>query len=45
MPFPFDVVMADKKANSAGLQLADLVAPPYGSIFPDRRRRIEPSAF
>lgn len=29
-PFPFDVVMADKKANSAGLQLADLVARPVG---------------
>lgn len=28
--FPFDVVMADKKANSAGLQLADLVARPVG---------------
>ncbi|MDX2209281.1 MAG: DUF3800 domain-containing protein [Sphingopyxis sp.] len=27
---PFDVVMADKKANSAGLQLADLVARPVG---------------
>lgn len=30
IPFPFDVVMADKKANSAGLQLADLVARPVG---------------
>jgi hypothetical protein len=28
--FPFDVIMADKKANSAGLQLADLVARPVG---------------
>jgi hypothetical protein len=30
IPLPFDVVMADKKANSAGLQLADLVARPVG---------------
>ena len=27
---PFDVVFADKKVNSAGLQLADLVARPVG---------------
>lgn len=27
---PFDVVFADKKANSTGLQLADLVARPVG---------------
>jgi len=27
---PFDVVFADKRANSAGLQLADLVARPIG---------------
>lgn len=28
--FPFEIVMADKKTNSAGLQLADLVARPIG---------------
>ncbi|MFZ5756781.1 MAG: DUF3800 domain-containing protein [Pseudomonadota bacterium] len=27
---PFDIILADKKANSAGLQLADLVARPIG---------------
>ena len=27
---PFDIVFADKKSNSAGLQLADLVARPIG---------------
>jgi hypothetical protein len=27
---PFDVVFVDKKANSSGLQLADLVARPVG---------------
>jgi hypothetical protein len=27
---PFEIVMADKKCNSAGLQLADLVARPIG---------------
>lgn len=27
---PFDIVMADKKCNSAGLQIADLVARPIG---------------
>lgn len=27
---PFDVIFVDKKANSAGLQLADLVARPVG---------------
>jgi hypothetical protein len=27
---PFEIVMTDKKANSAGLQLADLVARPIG---------------
>ena len=30
IPLPFDVVFADKKANSSGLQLADLVARPIG---------------
>ncbi|WP_374585342.1 DUF3800 domain-containing protein [Pseudoduganella sp.] len=29
-PFPFDIVFADKKVNSAGRQLADLVARPIG---------------
>lgn len=29
-PLPFDIVFADKKSNSAGLQLADLVARPIG---------------
>lgn len=28
MPLPFDIIFADKKVNSAGLQLADLVARP-----------------
>ena len=27
---PFEIKMADKKANSSGLQLADLVARPIG---------------
>ncbi|MDO8207782.1 MAG: DUF3800 domain-containing protein [Gallionella sp.] len=30
IPLPFDVIFADKKVNSAGLQLADLVARPVG---------------
>lgn len=29
-PLPFEIVLADKKTNSAGLQLADLVARPIG---------------
>lgn len=29
-PLPFEVVFADKKTNSSGLQLADLVARPIG---------------
>lgn len=29
-PLPFDIVFADKKVNSSGLQLADLVARPIG---------------
>ena len=29
-PYPFELVMADKKANSEGLQLADLTARPIG---------------
>lgn len=28
--FPFDIIFADKKANSTGLQIADLVARPIG---------------
>lgn len=31
--FPFKVIFADKKINSAGLQLADLVARPIGMNF------------
>lgn len=29
-PYPFNIVVADKKTNSEGLQLADLVARPIG---------------
>lgn len=29
-PLPFDIIFADKRANSPGLQLADLVARPVG---------------
>ncbi|TQV62820.1 MAG: DUF3800 domain-containing protein [Halothiobacillaceae bacterium] len=29
-PLPFDIIFADKKVNSSGLQLADLVARPVG---------------
>jgi len=29
-PFPFDIVIVDKKTNSEGLQLADLTARPIG---------------
>lgn len=29
-PLPFEIIFADKKANSSGLQLADLVARPIG---------------
>ncbi|MHC4647532.1 MAG: DUF3800 domain-containing protein [Planctomycetota bacterium] len=29
-PMPFDLVMVDKRANSAGLQVADLMARPIG---------------
>lgn len=36
MRLPFDIVMADKKCNSAGLQIADLVARPIG------RRLLDP---
>jgi hypothetical protein len=27
-PLPFEIILADKKTNSAGLQLADIVARP-----------------
>lgn len=30
VPLPFSIIFADKKANSSGLQLADLVARPIG---------------
>lgn len=30
IPFPFDILFADKRAMSSGLQLADLVARPIG---------------
>jgi len=29
-PLPFNLIIADKKANSEGLQLADLTARPIG---------------
>jgi len=29
-PYPFDIMLADKRSNSEGLQLADLVARPIG---------------
>ena len=40
-PLPFVVVFADKKSNSAGLQLADLVARPIGLsvLRPDGKNR------
>lgn len=40
-PLPFEVVFADKKTNSTGLQLADLVARPIGLsvIRPDQANR------
>lgn len=38
---PFEIIFADKKANSSGLQLADLVARPIGMNFlrPDQPNR------
>ena len=30
LPLPFDIIFVDKRVNSAGLQLADLVARPVG---------------
>lgn len=39
--FPFEIIMANKQANSAGLQLADLVARPIGikSLNPEKDNR------
>ena len=41
IPLPFDIIFADKKANSAGLQLADLVARPVGMsiLRPEQQNR------
>ena len=33
-PLPFQLTMIDKKANSAGLQIADLIARPIGGLLP-----------
>ena len=40
-PLPFDLIMADKKTNSEGLQLADLTARPIGLsvLRPDQGNR------
>ncbi len=40
-PLPFDVIFADKKVMSTGLQLADLVARPIGlrTLRPDQENR------
>lgn len=40
-PLPFEIVFADKKVNSTGLQLADLVSYPIGRhyINPEQRNR------
>lgn len=40
-PLPFDLIMADKKTNSEGLQLADLTARPIGLtvLRPDQENR------
>ena len=32
-PLPFELIFADKKSNSAGLQLADLIARPAGMAY------------
>lgn len=39
--FPFRIIMADKKTNSSGLQLADMVARPIGlrTLRPDQQNR------
>lgn len=41
IPLPFDIIFADKKVNSVGLQLADLVARPVGMgvLRPDQSNR------
>lgn len=38
---PFELIFADKKSNSSGLQMADLVARPVGikMLKPDRENR------
>lgn len=38
---PFDIIMADKKSNSCGLQLADLIARPIGRyvLAPEQENR------
>lgn len=40
-PLPFDLILADKKTNSEGLQLADLTARPIGLtvLRPDQENR------
>lgn len=40
-PFPFEIVFADKRSNSAGLQMADLIARPVGMkiLRPDQPNR------
>jgi Protein of unknown function (DUF3800) len=35
---PFDIILADKKSNSCGLQLADLIARPIGRYFIDPKQ-------
>ncbi len=39
--FPFEIVFADKKCNSAGLQMADIIARPVGMkiLRPDKENR------
>lgn len=41
VPLPFNIVFSDKQSNSAGLQLADLVARPIGRhiLKPEQRNR------
>jgi hypothetical protein len=38
---PFEIVVADKKSNSAGLQIADLIARPIGRkiLIPEQPNR------
>jgi len=35
---PFDIIFADKKTNSCGLQLADLIARPIGRYFLNKKQ-------